>query len=145
MSHALFLRKSTYRRYGIFVLTLFFSLYTIQARINYKSIQDSIFQAKEDITTIQEEIDFMGKRYKSYLDSDYASYFLGHENGQLYGGESLVVIEQRKPDLVEEEEPIALSENLTTPDEIDLGTPESSRHYFIDQNLQPLRWLGIIK
>lgn len=76
MSYALFLRKSTYRRYGIFVLTLFVSLYSIQAWINYKSIQDSILQAKKDIVTLQTEIDFMSRRYKSYLESDYAAYFL---------------------------------------------------------------------
>lgn len=112
MSYALFLRKSTYRRYGIFVLTLFVSLYSIQAWINYKNIQDSIIQAKKDTITIQEEIDFMNKRYKKYLESDYASYFLGHENGQLYRGESWVVLEYRRPDLTAEpEESIAINEN----------------------------------
>jgi len=112
MSYALFLRKSTYRRYGIFILTLFVSLYSIQARINYKSIQDSILQAQKDTVTIQKEIDFMQKRYKNYLQSKYAAYFLGHENGQLYQGESLIVIEQRKPDeTIVREEPISINDN----------------------------------
>jgi hypothetical protein len=72
----------------------------MQAWINYTSIQDSILQERQAIVDIQEEIDYMQRRYQEYLNSEYASYFLGHENGQLYPGETLVYIEQRQPDQV---------------------------------------------
>jgi hypothetical protein len=48
----------------------------MQAWINYKSIQDSIVQEKEQIVALQEEIDYMQRRYQEYLKSEYASYFL---------------------------------------------------------------------
>gem|GEM_PF-4418517 len=48
----------------------------MQAWINYKSIQDSILQEKQQIINLQEEIDYMQRRYQEYLESDYASYFL---------------------------------------------------------------------
>lgn len=138
MSYYAFLRNSTYRRYGIFVITLFLGLYTIQAWVNYKNIEDSIKQTKQDILKLQEEIDYMDKWYKNYLLSDYAPYFLGHENGQLYGGERLVVVEYRKPP-VEQIAPAPQADD----GQIVIETPEESRQLFIHQRIKPLAELGL--
>ncbi|MBP6257151.1 hypothetical protein KA405_05650 [Patescibacteria group bacterium] len=51
-------------------------MYTMQAWLNLKGIEDSIVQEKEEIKMIQEEIDYMERRYQNYLRSEYASYFL---------------------------------------------------------------------
>lgn len=80
----------------------------MQAWINYKSIQDSITQEKKQIIELQEEIDYMQRWYQEYLKSEYASYFLWHENGQLYAGERLVYLEYWKPDIETKEDTIML-------------------------------------
>lgn len=59
-------------------------------------------QEKKQIELIQQEIDFMERWYQNYLRSEYASYFLGHENGQLYDGERLASLEYWKPEVVQE-------------------------------------------
>lgn len=112
----------------------------MQAWINYKSIEDSIVQEKQQIIRMQEEIDYMQKWYQSYLYSDYASYFLGHENGQLYDGERLVYLEYRKPD-VEKKDPSV--EIVPTEEEVEVNeltlSPEESRRYFLEQRF-PVVW-----
>lgn len=120
---------------------MFFSVYTIQAWINYKSIQDSITQAKQDIVNIENEIAFMEKRYKNYLESDYASYFLGHENGQLYPGERLVTLEYRKPEVFEKLPDVVVEDDGT----VQLHTPEESWQFFIQEKLKPLKHLWIVQ
>jgi len=142
VSYYQFLRNSTYRRYGIFIITLFLWLYTMQAWINYKSIQDSILQEKQQIINLQEEIDYMQRRYQEYLESDYASYFLWHENGQLYQGEQLVYLEYRKPDIEKKDPSIALvptDEELAKEANPLVVPPEEAWALFIEQKLPVVR------
>jgi hypothetical protein len=80
----------------------------MQAWLNLKGIEDSIVQEKEEIKMIQEEIDYMERRYQNYLRSDYASYFLWHENGQLYENERLVSLEYWKPEVSQQEASIQI-------------------------------------
>lgn len=140
VSYYQFLRNSTYRRYGIFIITLFLGLYTMQAWINYKSIQDSILQEKQQIVRIENEIAYMQKWYQEYLQSEYASYFLGHENGQLYANESLIYLEYRKPDVVKQTPSIQL---VPTDEEEEINElvlwPEEARALFMQQKL-PVLW-----
>ncbi len=114
----------------------------MQAWINYKSIQDSILQEKEQIVSLQEEIDYMQRRYQEYLKSEYASYFLGHENGQLYPGERLVYLEYRKP-WVEAKDPsivlVPTEEELEEEVNVLLLPPEDAWGIFLQQKL-PLLW-----
>lgn len=142
MSYYQFLRSSTYRRYGIFIITLFLWLYTMQAWINYKSIQDSIVQEKEQIVALQEEIDYMQRRYQEYLKSEYASYFLWHENGQLYPGERLVYLESWKPGVEVKDPSIVLvptEEELEEEVNVLVLPPEDAWAIFLQQKL-PLLW-----
>lgn len=80
MRYQRFLRKSTYRRYGIFVATIFFSYYSIQAYINNQTIDTSIDTVRYDIDEINQEIAYLNNFYQQYLQTEYAPYFLGHEN-----------------------------------------------------------------
>lgn len=142
MSYYQFLRNSTYRRYGIFIITLFLWLYTMQAWINYKSIQDSILQEKQQIIHIQEEIDYMQRWYQEYMKSEYASYFLWHENGQLYPDEYLVYLEYRKPDIEAKDASIVLvptEEELAEEVNPLVLLPEEAWVLFLKQKF-PLIW-----
>ncbi len=64
MRYHKFLRHSTYRRYGIFLITIFFSLYSIQVYVNNIGIDAQIAQVKKDIIDLEEESAFMEKFYK---------------------------------------------------------------------------------
>ena len=131
MRYQSFLRKSTYRRYGIFILTIFFSYYSIQAIINNKTIDASIEEVKLTNENIQEEIAFKTNFYQNYLKGEYASYFLGHENGQLYRDERIIKIKQR----------LTPFEETTLPEreeEDRVRTPQESWQFFIANRLSEL-------
>jgi len=119
MRYQSFLRKSTYWRYGVFILTIFFSYYSIQAFINNKTIDNF---------------------YQNYLKGEYSSFFLGHENGQLYRSERIVRVKQRS---LEDEETYLPEVDK----EIDLTelSPQESRARFIERRLTPLKDLWIIQ
>lgn len=114
----------------------------MQAWINYKSIQDSILLEKQQIIHIQEEIDYMQRWYQEYLKSEYASYFLWHENGQLYPDEYLVYLEYWKPDVEAKDASIVL---VPTEDELAeevnplVLPPEEAWILFLQQKL-PIVW-----
>ncbi len=114
----------------------------MQAWINYKSIQDSILQEKQQIIDLQEEIDYMQKWYQEYLESDYASYFLWHENGQLYDGERLVYLEYWKPNVENKEPSIVLvptEEELAEQVNPLIVSPEEAWALFIEEKLPVIR------
>lgn len=140
MSYQEFLRKSTYRRYGIFIATIIFSYYTIQAYVNNKSIDVSIESVKEDIVNIEEEIAFMDKFYTNYLQTEYATYFLWHENWQIYWNERIIRFANDK----EETDFWTYISQQEQPNEIYLATPRDSRNYFLESKLEELDNLWIL-
>jgi hypothetical protein len=116
----------------------------MQAWINYKSIQDSILQEKKQIVNLQEEIDYMQRWYQEYLKSEYASYFLWHENGQLYPGEYLVYLEYRKSDIEKQDTSIVLvptEEELEEEVNVFVLPPEEAWLVFVQDKLPFLRSL----
>lgn len=139
MRYQTFLRKSTYRRYWIFVLTIFFSYYSIQAFINNKTIDLSITEVKEQNLRINEEIAFKNNFYQNYLRWEYSNYFLWHENWQLYQGERLLRIKQR---LTPNDAIILQPNNLEGQDE-QIQTPQESWRHFIRNRLPQLRFLNL--
>lgn len=140
MSYHRFLRKSTYWRYGIFFLTVFFSYYSIQAYLNNISIESSIEQVRQDISEIEQQIAFKETFYMNYLDSEYAPYFLGHENGMVYDGERIIRFRTEVEDPDE-----AVLPSIEEKESIYLSTPEEAWHHFIDQRLEELIELGILE
>ena len=131
MQYRKFLRKTTYLRYLIFILTVFFSYYSIRAVSNNRTIDASIAEVQQANEELEQEILFKQNFYKNYLESKYASYFLWHENGQLFDDEQIIRI--RRPDRVDE----AIEENEQTQDDL-LATPQQSRQYFINVSLSEL-------
>lgn len=142
MQYQKFLRKSTYRRYGIFIATIIFSYYSIQAYVNNKSIDVSIQNVQQDIVEIQEEIAYMNNFYKNYLETEYASYFLWHENGKIYGNERIVRLTYPHMQQPQEEELVTETEQQKA---IYIASPQESRHYFFEKNLSWLRRLWILE
>ena len=132
MNYRRFLRKTTYLRYWIFILTVFFSYYSIRAVSNNKTIDASIVAAQQANHELEQEILFKQNFYMNYLKSEYASYFLWHENGQLFPGEQIIRI--KKSTLTQDPEPVEqIQEDL-------LATPQQSWKYFIEVSLSELTW-----
>ena len=61
------------------------------------------YLSEQDSYHLQDEIFFVEKFQMSYLSSDYADYFLAHENNVLFPGEVIIIFEEMKPEIVEEE------------------------------------------
>lgn len=139
MRYQSFLRKSTYWRYGIFILTIFFSYYSIQAIINNNTIDASIDEVKQTNENIRQEISRKNNFYKNYLEWEYAPFFLGHENGQLYSRERIVRLKERK---IDEE---ILLPDVEVVENLNELTPQESRNRFIQRRLTPLIELWIIE
>lgn len=136
MRYQSFLRKSTYRRYGIFILTILISYFSIQAIINNKTIDASIEEVKETNNDVAQEIAYKNNFYKNYLQGEYAPFFLGHENGQLYKYERIVRIKQRSQ---EDEE--ALLPEVQKKEDLATLTPQDSWLIFIERRLHALKVL----
>ena len=130
MRYHTFLRQSTYRRYGIFIVTVLFSWYGIQAYINNKNIDVQMEQVENTIQDLTQRTAYMNKFYSNYLQSEYAPYFAGHENGILYTRERIIRLKHK---IVEEE--VTLPFSREQKEKIILSTPQESRYYFIDQKL----------
>ncbi|USN54961.1 MAG: hypothetical protein H6765_11040 [Candidatus Peribacteria bacterium] len=134
------MRQSTYWRYSIFVLTVFFGFYSIQAYLNNISIDQQVAQVKQDIVDTKERTDYLTKFYSQYLQSEYASYFLGHENGMIYAGENIYKLKHQ----VEEPE-VPVVPIIEQKESIKVSTPQESWNYFIDTKLYQLKRLGILQ
>ena len=139
MRYHKFLRYSTYRRYGIFILTIFFSWYWLQAWVNLKSIDTSIEQAKQDVAELNEHTAYLQKFYKPYLEWEYAPFFLWHENWSLRRGEYII----RLRHTVVDDEPIL--PEIEKKSSILLSTPEQSWHYFIEQKMPFVYEWGLLE
>lgn len=143
MRYHKFLRHSAYRRYGIFIISIFFSLYSIQVYVNNIGIDAQITQVKSDIVKLEEESAFMDKFYKWYLKSDYSAFFLWHENGTLYPWESIIRLAYKNAEEIDEVEPALPSIDPLTP--MTISTPQQARNHFIDTRLSFLKRWGLIK
>jgi hypothetical protein len=141
MRYHKFLRHSAYRRYGIFIISILFSLYSIQVYVNNIGIDEQITQVKKDIINLEEERAFMEKFYKGYLLSEYARYFLGHENGTIYPEEKIVRLSYQVPTKEDE----AQLPQLTQKAPITVSTPQEARNHFIETRLIFLQKRGLIK
>ena len=141
MRYHRFLRQSTYRRYGLFFITIFFSYYSIQAYLNNISISNSVQQVTTDIHDTTQETAFLEKYYKNYLLSDYSSYFLGHENGMIYDREQIVRFISKADAVIEAQ---ALPD-IETKSTIILSSPSEAWHHFIKDKLEELIELGLIE
>lgn len=135
MRYHQFLRKSVYRRYGIFFLTLFFMISSIKAYMNNKNIDNSITQVKENIANIQEKNTYLDNFYKPYLASPYAGYFYGHENGILYASEKNVHFKNRLPEVSKAH----TSPEQLPPQPLNVSTPQAAWHYFWQTKIIPAR------
>jgi len=86
-----FIQKySNYLKYWLFVLAGFFMLFAIRSYLNNIAILDAIDWVEQEKISKTDEINFTQNFLLKYLWSDYADYFLAHENSILYKNEYIL-------------------------------------------------------
>ena len=89
------LRKYPNRiKYGILVLDLFAMIIAIKTYVNYVSIETAIEDATIQQQIKTEELAFTKNFLVNYEKSEYARYFLEHENNMLLGDEYIIKFEE---------------------------------------------------
>lgn len=67
---------------------------SIRTYLNFVAIEDAIKNVQFETTKTQEEIDYAKSFLIPYLSSEYAEYFLSHENSVLFPGEVIIRFEE---------------------------------------------------
>lgn len=90
-----FIRKYPNRvKYGLLFLDIFAMILTIRTYVNYISIETAIEDATMTQATKTMELAFTQNFLVHYEKSDFAQYFLEHENNMLLPGEYIIKFEE---------------------------------------------------
>lgn len=92
--HALLRRYPNRIKYGILILDIFAMIVAIRTYVNYVSIETAIEDATIEQQTKSNELDFTQNFLVNYEKSDYAKYFLEHENNMLLDNEFIIKFEE---------------------------------------------------
>ena len=88
------LRKYPNRiKYGIMILDFFAMFIAIKTYVNYVSIETAIEEANLEQQVKTDELAFTQNFLVNYEKSDYARYFLEHENNMLLTNEYIIKFE----------------------------------------------------
>jgi len=89
------LRKYPNRiKYGILILDVFAMIIAIRTYVNYVSIETAIEDATMEQQVKTDELAFTQNFLLNYEKSEYAKYFLEHENNMLLPGEYIIKFEE---------------------------------------------------
>lgn len=89
------LRKYPNRiKYGILILDIFAMIIAIRTYVNYISIETAIEDATMEQQDKSQELSFTKNFLVDYERSEYARYFLEHENNMLLNGEYIIKFEE---------------------------------------------------
>jgi len=89
------LRKYPNRiKYGLLILDVFAMIITIKTYVNYVSIETAIEDATIQQETKTDELSFTQNFLVNYEKSEYAKYFLEHENNMLLRDEYIIKFEE---------------------------------------------------
>ena len=88
------LRKYPNRiKYGILILDIFAMIVAIKTYVNYVSIETAIEDATIEQQSQTDQLNFTQNFLVNYEKSDYAKYFLEHENNMLLDNEYIIKFE----------------------------------------------------
>ena len=73
-------------------MLIFFIVLAVKAYLGYLTIEQTIRFNQEKNSTLQEKISFLRDFRLTYLDSEYADYFMSHENGIAHPNEKIIKI-----------------------------------------------------
>jgi len=130
--YALLRRYPNRIKYGILILDVFAMLIAIRTYVNYVSIETAIENATIEQQVKTEELAFTQNFLVNYEKSDYAKYFLEHENNMLLEGEYIIKFEE----MYKKQQGTTWSAAYTTTQEKDVASPKNSWKKFILDRLQ---------
>jgi hypothetical protein len=81
-------------KYGILILDIFAMIIAIKTYVNYVSIETAIEDATLEQQVRTDELYFTQNFLVNYEKSDYAKYFLEHENNMLLDNEYIIKFEE---------------------------------------------------
>lgn len=81
-------------KYGLLILDIFAMILAIRTYVNYVSIETAIEDASIEQQIKSDELAFTQNFLMPYEKSEYASYFLQHENNMLLRGEYIIKFEE---------------------------------------------------
>lgn len=92
--YALLRRYPNRIKYWLFAASVFAMIFAIRTYVNYLSIEEAISNALIEKQTKTDELAFTQNFIIPYEQSEYASYFLQHENNMLLSNEFIVKFEE---------------------------------------------------
>lgn len=124
------LRKYPNRiKYGILILDIFAMIIAIKTYVNYVSIETAIENATIEQQMRTDELAFTQNFLVNYEKSEYARYFLEHENNMLQGDEYIIKFE----DMYQKQQANTWTTTTSSIDyeKKDVSTPQESWKKFI--------------
>ncbi len=96
-------KYSTHIKYILIVVILLAMIMSIRTYLNFVAIEDAIQNVQLKTIQTQNEILYVKNFLIPYLSSEYAEYFLSHENSVLFPHEAIVWFEsQSEQDIIKE-------------------------------------------
>ncbi|MBU1758181.1 hypothetical protein KKG31_03335 [Patescibacteria group bacterium] len=134
---AYILRHPNRVKYGLILANVFAILIAVRMYINYIAIEDAIQETIEQSQNKELELAFTENFLLNYEQSEYAQYFLQHENNILSRGEYIIKFEAL-PEKSQEDD-----KNNNTLSQYDqkqyIKTPQESWNHFIEEKVSKIR------
>ncbi len=92
LSSSWYQENITFIKYWLIVVNIFFMIIAIRAVVNRQLIIDSIEQVTYDTQHTKDYTDYINNFLSPYLKSEFAPYFLAHENNQIFPWEKIIKI-----------------------------------------------------
>jgi len=131
--YALLRRYPNRIKYGIIIVDIFAMIIAIRTYVNYVSIETAIENATIEQQVKTDELYFTQNFLVNYEKSDYAKYFLEHENNMLLDNEYIVKFEEmyqkQEVDTWAAVMPLGYENTAIT-------TPQASRKKFISDKMK---------
>jgi len=116
-------------KYWFLFLNIFAMILAIKVYVNYLSIEDTINNTIVDRENKMQELAFTQNFMINYEKSDYARYFLSHENNMLWSNEYIIKFEE-----MTQKSNVVTWKNTYENQNI-IKTPQQSRKRFLNEKI----------
>ena len=119
-------------KYGILILDIFAMIVAIRTYVNYVSIETAIEEANAEQQAKTQELAFTQNFLVSYEKSEYAKYFLEHENNMLLQNEFIIKFEEMYK---KQEAATGSTSSYTNYEDKEVNSPQESWKKFIHDKI----------
>lgn len=126
-------KYSTWIKYGGSFLAFFLLIIAVRTYINFTTIQNTISSTEYEILQTEDKIAFTENFLLKYLDSEYASYFLAHENNNLFAWEYIIQLKEQSTQAAVQQTQISTDQNDNR-----IQTPQESWQYYLKEKFSKI-------